>query len=212
MDGNVNIMQNDGVKEVTTRIIVPHVYLYHAALNTLKQAEESNDDLQFYNCMGCILFSALCLEAYLNYIGQRAFRLWSDDLECLNPMAKLRLIAQERTNALPDFSKRPFQSFSEIFKFRNLLAHGKIERLKKESSVNDVTSPPKQPIGKWERYCTIEKAKKLFEDTELMIRTIQMHTPDKSDPFEKFGVSATNYYYDSDPDDLPPMPEPEHFL
>ncbi|MBX3038295.1 MAG: hypothetical protein KF758_15390 [Anaerolineales bacterium] len=177
---------------VAVKHLKTFVHLYKAANIAVEKAQTDLDD-NFYNSMSCILFCALCLEAYLNHVGAEEFQFWEDDLESLNPMAKLRLIASERleTEAIPingfpqkrkpiklsiDFSRRPFQSFSVIFNIRNQLAHGKTQWILEEH--------PNQPKAKWEKYCTTQQAKQFLKDTEEMIKTLHSKLYDTThDPF-----------------------------
>ena len=191
-------MPNDQNKQEVKRVSVAvkhlktFVHLFKVAKIAVEKAQKDSDD-NFYDSMSCILFCALCLEAYLNHVGATEFQFWEDDLESLNPMAKLRLIASERlkTEAIPlrgfprkrtpiklsiDFSRRPFQSFGTIFTFRNQLAHGKTQWILEEF--------PNSPKAKWEKYCTVKQAKQFLKDTEEMIKTLHSELYDTTqDPF-----------------------------
>jgi hypothetical protein len=168
-------------KIVAGKQIKTYVHLFKAANLAIKNPESSKEN-DFYNSMSCILFCAFAIEAYLNHVGAMEFQYWGDDLESLNPKAKLRLIAGERIETTPnlepkifspikhpinisiDFSRRPFQSFTEIFRVRNDLAHGKTE-LKFDDY-------PNKPLAKWEKLCNLKQAKIYIQDTEQMINFI----------------------------------------
>jgi hypothetical protein len=169
-----------------------YVHLFKVAKLALQRAQKDTDE-NFYDSMSCVLFCALCLEAYLNHVGATEFQFWEDDLESLTPRAKLRLIASERLKTeaeLPqgfslkrmpikisiDFSRRPFQSFIDIFRVRNELAHGKTQLLLEKT--------PNDPKANWEKFCTAQQAKRLLNDTEKMIRIIHSEIYDTAqDPF-----------------------------
>lgn len=177
---------NASIKHLKT-----YVHLFKVANMASEKAQNGTDE-SFYDSMSCILFCALCLEAYLNHVGVTEFQFWEDDLENLNPMAKLRLIASERLKTETvsayglslkrtpikisiDFSRRPFQSFGIIFTIRNQLAHGKTQW------VLETTQNPK---AKWEKYCTAKQAKQFLKDTEEMIRTLHSKLYNSApDPF-----------------------------
>lgn len=200
----------DKVKMVTSRMVVPYVYLFKAAQFALERAESGKDN-PFFDCMSTILFSAFSMEAYLNHIGRAYFLKWEENFECLKPKAKLGLISQERMRASVDFSCRPFQSFNELFNFRNKLAHGKTEKVSLVSH-QEITEYPLQPFTKWEKLCTLETTKRLYDDTQKMIRILHFNTPDKKDPFSIYNVSSTEIVKDDEPqDDFPPM-TPEDFI
>jgi hypothetical protein len=106
------------------REINTYVYLYKAARVTLSQAQDSEEN-RLYNCMGAIVFAAFLMEAYLNHIGERLLEYWDDQIKKnLGIENKLKIIAHE-LDLETDYSRRPFQSFSTIFKFRNHMAHAK---------------------------------------------------------------------------------------
>lgn len=186
-------------KQETKRIKVEGKYmktyvdLFKVAKSSLEKVEKS-EVKNFYNSMNCILFCALSLEAYLNHIGATEFQFWEEDLErSLNPHAKLKLIASERLKVekIPligfpkkrdpikisiDFSRRPFQSFKVIFEIRNQLAHGKTYWL--------METMPNKPEAKWEKYCTLQNAKRFLRDTEEMIKFIHSNLYETTqDPF-----------------------------
>ncbi len=157
--------------------IKTYVYLFHAARLSIKDAEaEKIEEIAFYNCMTSIVFLAFCIEAYLNHMGEEEAQHWEDDFESLRPIAKLRLIMSRHGEL--DFTRRPFQSFSDIFTVRNQLAHGK--------TVFAFEKHPKEPLAKWGKLCNVKDAKRLFDDTEKMIRFIHAKMTDNTvvDPFD----------------------------
>jgi hypothetical protein len=176
MSNNTNNQQTKTVN-MTGAYIKTYVYLFNAARLSIKDADvEKKEEIAFYNCMTSIVFLAFCIEAYLNHMGEEKIQHWEDDFESLRPIAKLRLIMSEHGEV--DFSRRPFQSFSDIFSFRNQLAHGK--------TVFAFEKHPKEPLAKWEKLCNVKDAKRLFDDTEKIIRFIHAKITDntKMDPFE----------------------------
>lgn len=78
------------------------------------------------------LFSAFCLKAYLNHVGQKKLAYWKNVERKLGPREKLEFITHE-LKFKPEFGKRPFQSFASIFKLRNMLVHGKTDYLEEEN-------------------------------------------------------------------------------
>ncbi len=198
------------VKKKVARTVVAYVDLYHAAKFSVERAENS-DEPEFYNCLSALLFCAFCLESYLNHIGRAYFENWQKDLEKLSPHAKLRLIAVERMRAKPDFSRRPFQSFNQLFKFRNSLVHGKTETVSYVAMFDDVVSPAKKPLADWEKICDLKHAKRLFQDMKEIIQVLHSYTPIASrNPFGYFDVMSESIIFD-DPtliDDT----SPEYFV
>ena len=169
---------DDQVKrtQISGAYIKTYAYLFSAARLSIEEAKtEKQDDVVFYKCMTSIIFLAFCIEAYLNHMGTEEIENWKDDFESLRPVAKLRLLMSKHDEI--DFSRRPFQSFSEIFDARNQLAHGK--------TVFAFEKYPKEPLAKWGALCNVENVKKLFADTEKMIRIIHTKITNDTgvDPF-----------------------------
>lgn len=179
------------IKKQVSRTIVPYVELHHAALIALLQlqARESEEALSKYHTMSALLLSAFCLEAYLNHIGYAYFHPRWESFEPLPAKAKLELISVERMKIQIDFSRRPFQTFQEVFRLRNLLVHARTETIKNVIQVDDVLTSAQRPLSKWEKICTLEFAERVFDDMEAMIQTLHSHTPvARRDAFYKYDV------------------------
>jgi len=163
---------------MTGSYIKTYVYLFKAARLSIRNATtEEDEELKFHYCMSSIVFLAFCMEAYLNHIGEEKIQHWEDDFESLRPLAKLHLIMSEYGEL--DFSRPPFQSFSDIFSVRNQLAHGKTEFAFEKH--------PNEPLTKWGKLCNLETTKKLMRDTEKMIRFVHDKIANSAEinPFEQ---------------------------
>lgn len=129
--------------------------------------------------MASLIFSAFMMEAYLNHLGRRIFKCWGN-LGWLSPSSKLNLIA-EKLGVEKDEGKRPYRTFSELFKFRNSVAHGKSVLLKSDNQillVDDTSDSFMREFleTRWEKYCTSESGKRALEDTETIIRELHNAT------------------------------------
>jgi len=163
--------------QMTGAYIKTYVYLFNVSYSSIKEAEtEEREDVIFYRCMTSIVFLAFSIEAYLNHMGEEKLKYWKEDFENLRPIAKLRLIMSRYSDI--DFSRRPFQSFSDIFDIRNQLAHGK--------TVFAFDKYPKEPLAKWGKLCNVRTVKRLLDDTEKMIRFIHAKITNNTevDPFD----------------------------
>jgi len=100
-------------------------YLLNGAYSLAKSAREDPEGSN-YRRISAVLFSAFAIEAHLNHIGEVKLPFWSVVEPKLPWRVKLELIAQQLGVAL-DYGRRPFQSLSDLFKFRDKLAHGKTE-------------------------------------------------------------------------------------
>jgi hypothetical protein len=126
----------------------------------------------FYEWMTANIFAAFSLEAYLNHLGPLRFQCW-EELERLPVESKLALLL-ENLNQHPDFSRRPFQTVKDMFRFRNQLAHGRSEQIE-ETSIQKLFpgESPRYPQVKWEAQCTQQTAARFMEDARAVI--VQLH-------------------------------------
>ncbi len=156
----------------SARSVHTHAYLYSAAEWVLEQAEGTEEG-RFYNCMSSIILSAFCIEAYLNCIGSELLPYWDDEVrKGLSIQNKLKIVCHH-VNLAPDFSRRPFQSFKQIVKFRNLLAHAVTENIsEKGTQMVRNGERVKHPETWWEKHSKLQIAKRWLADTESIINAI----------------------------------------
>ena len=160
------------LKVSVERSIYIHSYLHSAAKWALEQAEKSEEG-RLYNCMSSIILSAFCIEAYLNHIGNELQPYWDDEVKKgLSIKNKLKIICHH-INLVPDFTRRPFQSFNQIVKFRNIMAHAVTEKIstKEIQAIRD-GERVSYPETWWEKHSNLKIAKQWLADTESIIETI----------------------------------------
>ena len=185
-------MEKRRIKVSEERQVNTYYELRHASHVILKKAEEDKDG-SFYEVMASLIFTAFMIEAYLNHIGPRIIKCWGD-LERLSPSSKLNLVT-EKLGIEKNEGKRPYQTLSELFKFRNTLAHGKSVFLKSEYETRFVAEPSDKDgyeslQTEWEKYCTQDNANRALEDTEAIIKEIHKQAGVNGDPFS-FGMQGT---------------------
>ena len=150
-----------------TREVRTFADLYHGASVMLKKSDENAQGSNFTN-MAAILFSAFTLEAYLNHLGEIKIDFWPQ-MESIKVMDKYSCLCR-LLSVQPDFSKRPYQTLSKLFRFRNSLAHGRTQILKKEELINAGDDPwTHSPKTDWEEYCTPSNAKRAKDDVGSVI-------------------------------------------
>lgn len=98
-------------------------YLLNGAYSLFETAKEHGPGSDYCR-ISAVLFSAFAVEAHLNHIGEAKLSFWGIVEPKLPWRDKLKLIVQQ-LGVESDFSKRPFQTIGELFKFRDKLAHGK---------------------------------------------------------------------------------------
>lgn len=169
-------------KVQSSKTVYTHVYLNVVALQALRQAEAIEEG-RFYSCMTAELFSAFCLEAYLNYLGIQKIPYWESIERKLGPSEKLKIICHE-INLKPNFGSRPFQSFSVLFQLRNSLVHGKTEYLEKsDDQLLGDGERPKLPEIKWKSLVNLGMANQFTKDTKEMIEIINAKSGIRRNPF-----------------------------
>lgn len=156
------------VKVKSDKTVYTFAYLRAAGWHALQEAKQKEEG-RFYQCMTSQLFSAFCLEAYINHVGKAKLPYWEKLERKLGPREKLEIISHEIGYKI-NFGERPFQSFESIFKLRNLLVHGRTEFIEEESEqILDEGEKPAISQAKWQSYINIDTAIKFSEDTKEMI-------------------------------------------
>jgi len=174
----------------STRSFFTYVCLHEAAEWALEQAEATEEG-RFYNCMCSNVFLAFCIEAYLNHICSELLPYWDDELKKdINTPNKLKIICYH-LKLTPDFSHRPFQSFKDIVKFRNLTVHGTSVNISNQGiqTVHD-GERVKYPETWWEKHSNIATAKRWLADTESMVATIHKAAGKGRFPFLLLGAAS----------------------
>jgi hypothetical protein len=159
------------VKSATTAYTF--AYLRAAGWRALEEAKQ-NEKGRFYKCMISQLFSAFCLEAYLNHIGNEKIPDWEKSERKLSSKEKLEIISHE-IGCKINYEERPFQTFKAIFKLRNELVHGKT-KFTSESNEQIIEGDETPVISqeKWQDYINVETAIKFSEDTKEILETLNL--------------------------------------
>ena len=174
----------EGEREVRT-----FVDLSHGSKVLIMKAEQDNNG-SYYTLMSSILLTAFTFEAYLNHIGSTKLELWPET-ETIKVMDKYSQLCKE-LDINPDYSKRPCQTLSTLFTFRNSIAHGKSKILKTTKKISSKDSPHNHsPKTKWEEYCNLKNAKRAKEDIEIIIKELHNKAGLDDNPFFHGATIAT---------------------
>lgn len=178
-------------KVTAIRDVYPHFNLNYASYIALKEAKNTQDKWDCVHfCMTSMLLCSFTLEAYFNLVGKSKIEFWDkEDLEKLSPEYKLQRIAKILKFSY-DKSCRPFQTFKNIIKFRNLLVHAKPNVVTERTDKFD----PKTPKSEWEKMVSIKMANIFNADTEKMLLFLQKNTDMIIDPIQAGG--ATFFFTD----------------
>lgn len=183
-----------------TRWIHPHTMLFRASLDMLEKAKQTSTDKDRFNyCLASMLFSAFCLEGFLNYVGYQKLDSWKH-VEKLSPEQKLFLLCEVIDYSL-DKGRRPFQTFGEIFGFRNGVAHPKPELLESthwmdwQSSFEGKLPPKPDAKARWLSLCTIETANRFLEDTREIAEVLCRIAGIVGGPFPPGDFTMSTFVY-----------------
>jgi hypothetical protein len=129
----------------------------------------ASDTGSFFESMNAMLYAAFTLEAFLNHLGSVRISFWPVIERSLRVKEKLEVLCDVMDFA-PDFGSRPFQSMTEAFRLRDLIAHGKTEDLPvgtphKFGTMKDLGVP----MTEWESLCTPAKAARVVEDAREIV-------------------------------------------
>jgi hypothetical protein len=151
------------------------------------------NDNAFYDACASLVFLAFSIEAFCNHVGWKLepdFAAFDD----LCAKDKLRRAA-ELVNYPLSLGERPFQTFHEVYKFRNMMAHSRTQEVKIERTV-PIPSPsnpaelPKLPPTEWEAYCTPENLAKAIADVKQGLTSLyDASTLAVKCPFDKESLS-----------------------
>ncbi len=162
-----------GKKDATERgtaTIRGYVTLAEAAHHALEVARKDEIGRQ-YSCLHAIVCSAFAVEAYLNHIGPHKFQCW-EALERLSVRSKLELLC-ESLHVPVDYGTRPFQSFREAFKARDMAAHGRTETKEYETRVVwGESSHEKLPVSTLDALCELAFTERVFDDVVEIITSL----------------------------------------
>lgn len=146
-------------------------HLWAATERMFELAEDEKNYQLRYMTMSSMLYCAFTIEAFLNHVGSLLSKNWHGKESRLNPKKKLSRI-EELLNTTFNRSKRPFQTFHDIFNYRNWLVHGKTEEVLEPTIIQIDIGPEFEFESQWEKYTTFENAKRFTKDTYSMMNKI----------------------------------------
>lgn len=150
-----------------TREARTFVDLNHGA-DVLIQKTEEEPKGTYYTTMGALLMTAFTFEAYLNHLGQKRIKFW-EEIESIKALEKYAVLCKE-LDLTPDFSKRPYQTLKALFKFRNAIAHGRLQILEETKEASSKDEPYEHtPKTQWDEYCSLDNAKRAKQDIAEII-------------------------------------------
>jgi len=167
---------------------ISFVYMNIGATHMLGLAEKTAEG-RLYNLISCITFCAFTLEAYFNHLGSIRHDNWSKKERKLPKIKKYTKFCHD-LNVSYDFNTRPYSTLTEIFLFRDSMAHGKtsVDKIKKEIDV-DLSEINHFVAGAdWKEYATLANAKKALKDVHELIHELHQAADLGKRPFSSTGT------------------------
>jgi hypothetical protein len=183
------------VSVATEREVITYSHMWHTSECLLKTGQEQ-DTLSFHQFMASLVFTAFTLEAYLNHVGSKLLPCWEYLERSKPPKEKLSLIAKH-LGVTVTYGTRPWKVMSELFEFRNTIAHGKSITFKppvKVVSLEEHEADVSMAKTKWELFCNRKNAERARGDVEQMVLILHKAAEaagcDTGYPFIKGGQSS----------------------
>ena len=170
-----------------SRNVSPWILLWNNctwSYNMSLEGEGQNPYLLF-----TMLLCAFSLEAYLNQLLRHySPGDWEEYERQTSPIDKLAKLCDALQFPI-DNGKRPFQTFTQIFKFRNDIVHAKTIKVEKvflysiERFLQSDDLPP-IPLTRWEKALTPQSSKRFYDDSKDIIITLHKEANLGDDPFD----------------------------
>jgi hypothetical protein len=168
-------------KVKASRTVYKYSILHQTSLRAL-QAAKKNELGQFFNNLISMVFSAFCLEAYFNHLGETKFNIWGEK-DRIRFEDKYKILAQ-KVNLQIDWNCRPYRTFKEIVDFRNKTAHARTEHVIEETEqILTEEEDPKLPESEWMELIKLEIATRFFDDMQEIISRLHHAAGYKRKPF-----------------------------
>lgn len=126
-----------------------YAMLRHTAWHLLDSAKTRQEG-SMLNLRAAAVFFAFAFEAYLNHVGAEEIEIW-EEIERIPHSKKLRIIAKHLKMPL-DACQPPFKAIGELFRLRDMLAHGRTRAIDVEYETDQ--EPPHYSswrIHEWEK-------------------------------------------------------------
>lgn len=177
------------------RDIKTFVDLFHGS-NILLEKSIKTKEGSYFTTMGSLLLTAFAFEAYLNHLGKEKISFW-EEIEKTSIDNKYKILRKEFSITV---NNQPYQTFKDLFKFRNSIAHGRSQILKEKKMISATDDILKhEPKTSTEEFCTEKNAIRAREDIELLITELNIESGLGSYPFTS-GLSTNSITLKNLPD------------
>ena len=193
--------RNRKVRVDAVRDIFTYAELWHGSHSLLTDSKTREEGSK-WTAMASLTLTAFSFEAYLNHLGDRMFRNWTE-MESSSALDKLSAICKKLKVRVP-MDMRPGQTVKSLIKFRNALAHGKTQRLVAKPKLVSPDyasrwSRGDRPLTEWERLCEPRYAGRARDDIAKVIAILHEASPIRREPLFAFGTTLRTASLQSDP-------------
>ena len=159
----------------------PYIYLQEASYFSLEKVK-AEEEGSFFKLMGSMLFSAFCMEGYINFLGEKEIPRWNKIERNLGRDGRLsKLLLKIGMN--PCISRRPFKTYTELFVFRDSLVHSRVTQLAITGSLRSPGQRLPKPLPEWETLINQKTAQRFIDDTTRIIKMMHKAAGYNRDPF-----------------------------
>jgi len=170
-----------------TREAKPYIHALRIAEHLASRALKKQDGAIF-DAHAALVYLAFSIESFCNHIGWKLSDNFHE-FDKLSPKDKLKQ-ASILAGCKIDLGSRPYQTFHDIFIFRNSMAHSKTEDVSvtRKIPIPSLDKPadlPPAPPTDWEKYCTPDILILCLNDVKTgLLRIYNASSLSKKCPFE----------------------------
>lgn len=175
------------------RTVHTYAELWHASRCVLEAGIEQ-PRASSWQFLSSAVLTAFAFEAYLNHVGPRTIKCWSQ-LDRLPPWSKFELLCEILGVQFPKGpGARPLQTIVKLLGFRNTIAHGRSLEINMKSKIRDVDDRLDaylgiRPLTNWEKLIqTSDFAKRAREDVQAVLECLHEGRKDKKEALFSFGI------------------------
>ncbi|MCB0279628.1 MAG: hypothetical protein KDD94_09015 [Calditrichaeota bacterium] len=163
--------------------------LFYGAKIILEDGRKAKEGQLYYN-ISCLILLAFSLEAYFNHLGTLLFSDWDKTEKSKPKREKFKFFCTE-LKIKCDYRIKPYRTVFEVFKFRDLMAHGKTSVDKEYREIKEFASNLEFAKPDWHMFAS--EYKNVFECLEnisLIIKKLNIAAGYDDDPFNPLSSST----------------------
>jgi hypothetical protein len=126
--------------------------------------------------LSALIMACFTIEAFANHLGKKLFRSWDTIEKGVSPMGKLKLFIEMKGMGIK-YQEAPFNTVHGLMKWRNLIAHGKTEKIATSHTASlhnyeELLRKIGQP--EWAKYVIEVDIERIDKDCQELMETIHL--------------------------------------